>query len=209
ADWISDWYTKSDRLFRLPFHEPMSAFPNIIDVGLTGGSPNFPIDEIRTTWGITAPPEKTILLTFGGLGLQAIPYDNIKRFSDWQFITFDASAPELPNLIKIPNRQYRPVDFMPICGRVVSKPGYSTFAEATRLELPIITIPRNDFAEAALLLEGIRNYNHHQIITPADFFNGNWDFLDDLPQRPKQPQPIAKDGHETIAKAVINYFQFL
>ncbi|MGM3307657.1 glycosyl transferase [Anabaena sp. WFMT] len=207
ADWISDWYTKSDRLFRLPFHEPMSAFPNIIDVGLTGDSPHFSTNEIRTTWGITAPPEKTILLTFGGLGLQAIPYHNVSLFPDWQFITFDASAPELPNLIKIQNRQYRPVDFMPICGRVVSKPGYSTFAEATRLEIPIVTILRDDFAEAALLLAGIKNYNHHQILTPTEFFKGNWDFFHDSPQPPNQSQPIAKDGNETIAKAVLNYFQ--
>ncbi|MFM7369767.1 MAG: glycosyl transferase, partial [Sphaerospermopsis kisseleviana] len=129
-------------------------------------------DEIRTIWGITTPPEKNILLTFGGLGLQAIPYNNIEKFSDWQFITFDASAPNLPNLIKVQNRQYRPVDFMPICSRVVSKPGYSTFAEATLLGLPIITIPRHDFAEADLLLAGIKNYNHHQIITPTEFFDG-------------------------------------
>ncbi|WP_413172327.1 glycosyl transferase [Anabaena azotica] len=209
ADWISDWYTKSDRLFRLPFHENMSAFPNIIDVGLTGGSPHFSTEEIRTTWGITAPPEKTILLSFGGLGLQAIPYHNVSKFPDWQFITFDTSAPELPNLIKITNRQYRPVDFMPICGRVLSKPGYSTFAEATSLELPIITIPRDDFAEANLLLEGIKNYNHHQIITPPEFFQGNWDFLHDSPQPPQQQQPIAQNGNETIAKAVIDYFQSL
>ncbi|WP_353929653.1 glycosyl transferase [Okeanomitos corallinicola TIOX110] len=209
ADWISDWYTKSDRLFRLPFHAPMSAFPNIIDVGLTGGSPKFSAEEIRTTWGITAPQEKTILLTFGGLGLQAIPYENIRKFSDWQFITFDASAPDLPNLIKIKNRQYRPVDFMPICGKVMSKPGYSTFAEATLLGLPIITIPRDDFAEAALLLTGIQNYNHHQIIQPQDFFDGNWDFIDDLPQAPKQAQPMAKNGNETIAKAVIDYLQLM
>ncbi|MFM7372267.1 MAG: glycosyl transferase, partial [Sphaerospermopsis kisseleviana] len=36
---------------------------------------------------------------------------------------------------------------------------------------------------------------------------GTWDFLHDLPQPPKQPQPIAKNGNETIAKAVIDYFK--
>jgi hypothetical protein len=209
ADWISDWYTKSDRLFRLPFYENMAVFPNIIDVGLTGGYPHFPYEEIRTTWRITAPPEKTILLSFGGLGLQGVPYHNVSQFPGWQFITFDASAPELPNLVKITNRQYRPVDFMPICGRVISKPGYSTFAEATRLKLPIITIPRDNFAEANLLIEGIKNYNEHQIITPTELFQGNWDFLYDTPQPPQQLQPIAKDGNETIAKAVIDYLQSL
>ncbi|NET00208.1 MAG: glycosyl transferase [Sphaerospermopsis sp. SIO1G1] len=205
ADWISDWYTKSDCLFRLPFHAPMSAFSNIIDVGLTGGSPQFSIDEIRTNWGINTPQEKTILLTFGGFGIQAIPYENLRQFPDWQFITFDSSAPDLPNLIKIRDHLYRPVDFMPICGKVLSKPGYSTFAEATLLGLPIVTIPREGFAEASLLLTGIQNYNYHQIIQPQDFFDGNWDFLEHQPQAPQKSQTLAKDGNETIAKAVINF----
>jgi hypothetical protein len=207
ADWISDWYAKCDLLFRLPFHEPMSAFSKVIDIGLTGGSPRFPIDELRANWGINTPLEKTILLTFGGLSLQEIPYSNISKFPDWQFITFDSSAPDLSNLIKVTNRQYRPVDFMPICGRIISKPGYGTFSEATLLDLPVITIPRDDFAEAAFMLAGITNYNHHQIITLPEFFQGDWDFLRQSPQPPTQPHIIAKDGNQTIAKAVIDYLQ--
>ncbi|MFN9557012.1 MAG: glycosyl transferase [Dolichospermum sp.] len=206
ADWISNWYAKSNRLFRLPFHESMSAFPHITDVGLTGGFPRFSIDELRSNWGINTPPEKTILLTFGGYGVQQIPYTNISKFPDWQFITFDFLAPDLPNLIKVTNRQYRPVDFMPICGRIISKPGYGTFSEATLLDVPVVTIPRDDFAEAAFMLAGITNYNHHQIITGSEFFQGDWDFLYQLPQPPKQTQVINKDGNETIAKAVIDYF---
>jgi hypothetical protein len=204
ADWISECYSKCDRLFRLPFHEPMPAFKNITDVGLTGGSPRYPADELRSSWGITAPLDKTILLTFGGLGLQQIPYENLQHFSDWQFITFDKSAPDLANLIKINDSKYRPVDFMPLCGRIVSKPGYGTFAEATRLEIPMVTIPRDDFAESRFILEGIANYNHHQIVTPGEFFEGNWNFLHELPQPPKQTQPIAKDGNQAIAQAIIN-----
>lgn len=205
ADWISDWYGKSNRLFRLPFHEPMSAFTNIIDVGLTGGSPHFSPDELRSNWQINTTLEKTILLTFGGLGLQEIPYANISKFPDWQFITFDFIAPDLPNLIKVTNRQYRPVDFMPICGRIISKPGYGTFSEATLLEIPVVTIPRDDFAEAAYMLAGLADYNHHQILTAPEFFEGDWDFLYQLPQSPKQTQVINKNGNETIAKAVIDY----
>ncbi len=205
ADWISDCYSKCDRLFRLPFYEPMQAFNNITDVGLTGGSPRYSCEEVRSTWGITAPTEKTILLTFGGLGLQQIPYHNLKQFPDWQFIAFDKSAPDLPNLVPVTDHKYRPVDFMPICGRVVSKPGFSTFAEATRLQVPIVSVTRDEFAEAAFLLEGITNYNQHQILTPSEFFQGTWDFLSQPPNQPKQSQPIAKDGNETIAHAVLNY----
>ncbi|MDM9385710.1 glycosyl transferase [Chlorogloeopsis sp. ULAP01] len=206
ADWISDCYSKCDHLFRLPFHEPMEAFEYVTDVGLTGGSPRYCADEIRAMWSITAPLERTILLTFGGLGLQQIPYERLQKFSDWQFIAFDHSAPDLPNIVKISDHKFRPVDFMPICSRVVSKPGYSTFAEATRLDIPIVSVTRDEFAEAAFLLEGISTYNQHQILTPSEFFDGSWDFLLQPPQPPTSSKHIAKDGNEAIAHAVIKYF---
>lgn len=207
ADSISDQFSQCDRLFRLPFHEPMSAFPHIVDVGLTGGSPRYPIDELRSTYGITTPIAQTVLLTFGGLGLQQIPYDNLRGFPDWQFITFDRSAPDLPNLLKITEQKHRPVDFMPLCGRVVSKPGYGTFAEAVRVGVPIVSMTRDEFAEAAFLIAGITNHTFHQILSPAEFFQGNWEFLHQPPQPPQQSQPIAKDGNEAIARAVLSYFQ--
>lgn len=206
ADWIADCYSKCDRLFRLPFHEPMQAFPQITDVGLTGGCPRYFPEQIRATWGIVAPPAKTILLTFGGLGLQKIPYQQLKNFPQWQFITFDSFAPNLPNLIKISDRRYRPVDFMPVCGRVISKPGFSTFAEATRLDLPIVSVTRDDFAEADFLLQGISNYNYHQILTPQELLEGSWEFLLQSPHPPHSREPIAKDGNEAIASAVVEYF---
>lgn len=207
ADWISECYGMCDRLFRLPFHEPMSAFPNITDMGLTGGTPRYSSQELRDKFNLSAPPEKTALLTFGGLSLQGIPYHTLSQFPDWQFITFDEQAPDLPNLQKVSGKQYRPVEFMPLCGRVVSKPGFSTFAETIRIGSAIATITRDDFAETPLLLEGIQNYAYHQILTPTDFFQGNWEFLSHSPTPPKQSQSVAKDGTEAIAKAVINYYQ--
>jgi len=209
ADGIVDCYQKCDRLFRLPFHEPMSTFPTITDVGLTGGTPHYTEEQLRQTFNLPTPPERTVLLTFGGLGLQQVPYNNLERFPDWQFITFDQQVPNLPNLLQITDRQYRPVDFMPICGRIISKPGYSTFAEAVRLNLPIISITREDFAESFVLLEGIQNYAEHQILTPAEFFQGDWEFLHQPLQSPRQSQSLAKDGTEAIAQAVVSYFQNL
>lgn len=207
ADWISESYGLCDRLLRLPLHEPMSAFPNITDVGLTGGTPRYNLDELREKLGLTAPPEKTILLTFGGLGLQQIPYEGLSGFPDWQFISFDSKSPDLPNLLKLSGRDYRPVDLMPLCGRVVSKPGHSTFAEALRLGTPIVSLTRDDFIESFNLLEGIQNYSYHQILTPEEFFQGDWEFLRHPLHPPKQSQPVVKDGTEAIARAVASYFQ--
>lgn len=205
AEWISELYGKCDRLFRLPFHEEMSAFNKITDVGLTGGTPRYSSDYLRQKFDLSASVDKTVLLTFGGLGLDQIPYKGLSQFSGWNFITFDQQAPDLPNIIKITNHNYRPVDFMPLCGRVVSKPGYSTFAEALRVGTPIVSLTREGFAETPLLLEGIKNSAEHQILSVSDFFQGKWEFLHQTPQPPRQSGKIDKDGEETIAQNVLSY----
>ncbi len=212
ADWIAAYFGQCDRLFRLPLHEPMRAFPHITDVGFTGGTPRFDADTLHTALYPAdrpiAPIEKTVLLTFGGLGLDQIPYHNLQNFPDWQFFSFGAAGPDLPNLIKITDHRYRPVDLMPLCGRVLSKPGYSTFSEACRLGTPIVSITREDFAESPVLLQGIQSVVPHQILDPADFFQSDWDFLHQPltpPQASASGKPVAIDGNEAIAQAVINY----
>jgi hypothetical protein len=207
ADWIGECFSQCDRLFRLPLHEPMSAFGNITDVGLTGGTPKYSPEQLHQTFNLNPDAEQTVLLSFGGLGLQKIPYQNLQRFRDWQFITFDRQAPDLPNLAKIGDRRYRPVDFIPICDRVVSKPGFSTFAESMRLDVPIVSIDRQGFAESPLLLEGIRDRAYHRIVSRSDFFEGEWDFLHQPLQPPRQQQPLAKDGSEAIAGEIVNYYR--
>jgi len=206
ANQIAESYSVCDRLFRLPFHEPMSAFPNVVDVGLTGGSPRYSLADLHTQFDLWADPERTIMLTFGGLGLNQIPYENLQHFPDWQFLAFDRQAPVLPNLIPITDTLYRPVDLMPLCGRVISKPGYSTFAEACRVGTPVVSLMREEFAEAPFLLEGLRHSSPHQILTQEEFCNSNWEFLHQPLQSPLEYKPIATDGNEAIARAVIDFF---
>lgn len=208
--WIEDCFSQCDRLFRLPFHEAMAAFPVVEDVGLTGGSPGFGEAELRDRFAIATPPERTVLLTFGGLGLQQIPYQNLERFPDWTFISFDIQAPKLENLRIVDHPRYRPVDFMPLCDRLVSKPGYSTFAEACRQHRGILTLTRADFAEAQCLIDGIQSLVPHRILAPATFFEGDWEFLREPLQPPRSRETVAPisanphtDGNEAIAQAIL------
>ncbi|MEB3291925.1 MAG: glycosyl transferase [Synechococcales bacterium] len=207
ADWISEQFSQCDRLFRMPFHEPMSTFPNITDVGLTGSSPRCSREVIQEAFHLNGiPREKLTMITFGGLGLGKIPYENVQAFPDRTFICFDLKAPELPNLIRVDDRFYRPIDFMPVIGTLISKPGYSTFSEACRFEVGIISVRREGFAESPILLEGIQQYAHHQIISLEEFYSEDWSFLANPLQPPRQSTPLDKTGNQTIAEAVTQYF---
>lgn len=209
ADWIGELYSQCDRLFRVPLHESMDRFPQIEDVGLTGGDPKYPLTELRDKFNLDRSQQQTILLTFGGLSLDAIPYHNVSEFPDYLFITLDLNAPNLPNLVKITDRQLRPVDFMPLCDRIVSKPGYCTYAEALKLQVPIISLTRDGFAEAEIILNGLRDYGYHQVISPDTFFAKRWNFLQEPVQPPRIDRQLRGDGNLTIANSILTYLQKL
>ena len=207
SDWIGECWQGGDRTFRLPFAEPMQGLPNVTNVGLTGGTPKYSADYLRSLLKTDAPPEKTVLLTFGGLGLSSIPYHALKHFPDWQFVTFDRQAPNLPNLYSVSDHKMRPVDWMVVCDRIFSKPGYSTFAEACLLDKGVITITREGFAEAQILITGIQDYAHHRIIDAQDFFEGDWSFLTDDLRPPRKRERLDKNGQGEIATAAIHHLK--
>jgi len=191
VDWIQVLYGQSDRLLRLPFHAPMNAFPQIQDLGFTGGMPKYDPESLRKELGLSSD-RPTILLTFGGLSLESIPYQNLAEFPDWQFLTFDRHAPEVKNLKNLSFKKLRPVDVMPLSDRLLTKPGYSTLSEACRLDLPTICLTRQGFKEAEYLLQGLENYSHHLIISPEDFYSSNWQFLE---QQTNPPKLRAEEEH--------------
>ncbi|MDX2255849.1 MAG: glycosyl transferase [Pseudanabaenaceae cyanobacterium bins.39] len=208
ADQIAESYSHCDRLFRLPFSEAMHSFPLVQDVGLTGASPHYESAYLREKFALDHD-RPTVLLTFGGLSLQSIPYHNLAKFPDWQFITFDRQAPDLPNLIQV-NREasdcFRPVDLMVVCDRLITKPGYGTLAEALKVGIPVICLTRDGFLEAEILIDGVKNYTHHQIISPEEFYQSDWDFLN-LPLHPPQlEQKLDVNGNSTINQAICDYF---
>ncbi|MEN9247123.1 MAG: hypothetical protein Q6L19_03090 [Gloeomargarita sp. GMQP_bins_69] len=205
AEQYAQGYRYCDHLFRVPFCEAMASFPRLTDVGLTGQWPRFAPEVVRETLDIPTPPERTVLLAFGGFGLRHVPYEALSRFADWCFLTFDPQAPPLPNLRPCHQTPYRPVDVMPLCGQVVTKPGYSTYSEAYRLGLPIYSLERQGFAEADLLLQGLQKYCHHRIISLADFHAHPWEFLTLDPCPPQTDDRLATDGNQTIAQALLQY----
>jgi hypothetical protein len=206
ADRLSETYSHCDQLFRLPFAESMSAFPHVQDVGLTGARPKYEPEYIRHKFNL-ASDRPTALLTFGGLSLQSIPYQNLANYSDWQFITFDRNAPDLPNLTKANCDRLRPVDLMVVCDRMITKPGYGTLAEALRVGLPVVCLTREGFLEAETLIAGVKNYSEHLIISPQEFYEGDWSFLNSPFQAPDLADANQLDmhGEATITQAILTH----
>lgn len=205
--WVQSGFANCDHLFRVPFHEAMPAFKQIEDVGLTGALPRYSEDSLREKYSIGTERDRIIMLTFGGYGIAQLPYENVMKFSDWQFITFDAEAPDYPNLLKLDGKNIRPVDVMPLCGRIIGKPGYGTFAESLLQDKPIISLPRAGFAEAQYLVEGLKQYGTHHFLEPGEFETSQWEFLHQPMSPPASEAKLPKTGNHSIVEAIATYFE--
>ena len=202
VDWYRELYGQCDRLFRLPFHPRMDAFPHIEDVGLTGGTPSGSAEQVRDQLQLDGD-RPTVLLTFGGMGIRNIPYDRLRAFPEWQFISLDRNAPDdLANLTQLDGELWRPVDVMPACDRVVVKPGYGTFSEAMRVGVPISSMTRTGFAEAELLLSGLQKMSPHQVLSMSQIFEEPWTWLKDEMTVAQQPEGLDLSGNEAIVSAL-------
>ncbi|MBC7882436.1 MAG: glycosyl transferase, partial [Anaerolineae bacterium] len=193
--WSRHFYGQYSGVFRLPFAEAMSSFSSVIETSLVVNQPRFDREQMRERLNIS-PDQKMALMTFGGLGLGGFPTERVREHPEWLFVTTDASAPDLVNLLKVPSGQWRMIELLTAADLALIKPGYSTVAECCALGIPTVCLTRPGFAEAELLIEGIRQSLPHQILNGAEFFFEPWSFLENLGDFGK---PISATGAYEVA----------
>ncbi len=203
AERMADMYSLCDSLFRLPFHTAMSAFPRQVDTGCTGRPTRLAPERVREELGLDERP--LVLLAFGGLGLDQAPFDPVSKLTGFQFVTFVDTAPDLPNLRVVRGGSLQPRDLLPLTDRLISKPGYAMFCEVLQNPVPFYCLEREGWAETPLLLEALRTYFTHRVVTPGEFFEGNWEFLLEAAVPPLAPPPPL-NGNDEILTRLTGFF---
>ncbi len=197
--WVESCHRQYSGLFRLPFNEPMADFKNIEPISLVASEARFDRAYVRRSLKID-PERPTALMTFGGLGLGGFPAERVREQTDWQFIVTASDAPDLPNITKVVPGAWRLIELLTAADLAIIKPGYSTVAECCALGIPVACLTRPGFAEAELLIEGIKAHLSHRILSPEALFKQPWDFLDgSLTRR----EGVVADGALAIAERIL------
>jgi len=193
-------YRRGDALIRCPFAMAMDWGVPITTVGLTPGRPRCSPDQLRQRLQLKSPPQQTVLVGFGGLGL------SLERglFDRWPHHHFLVSDPQLvdahPNVSLIPP-DLRPLELMPLCGRILTKPGYSTFCEALSLGLGVHLVRREGFAEAPVLERALELHGWHRLLSRQQLEQGDWQL--DQPLLAPQAGPLPDDGDHQAAERLL------
>ena len=198
-------YQQGELLLRCPFSLPMHWGLDEQQLGLTVSAlRELPVPLHQHLEQIQQP---LVLVGFGGLGVAIAP----ALFRLWPNHHFLMPAPVAPhlranfeceaNVTFLPD-SVRPFDVMPFCERHLGKPGYSTFCEALSQDLGMHVVERDGFAEASVLMDGLRLFGQHKILSRHALNQGEWELDQQLVDAIR---PIAsKQGAEDAAKALVS-----
>ena len=199
ADQALAAYRRGQVLIQCPLALPMPWGLPITPVGLTAGRPRHRPDALRQRLSLSLPRERTVMVAFGGLGLSVEPR-LLARWPGHQFLVSDpALAAGASNAVLIP-ADLRPLELLPLCGRVITKPGYSTFCEALSLGTGIHLVQRQGFAEAPVLEAYLQRHGWHRLLSRLQLESGDWQL--DQPLLAPSLGPLPQSGEVSAAQAL-------
>ena len=190
-------YRRGDRLIACPLAMPFDWNLPTARVGLTAGRPRHDPEQLRKRLDLPAERGRCVLISFGGLGL-ASPRHLFGRWPDQMFIGTEPTLAELANGRCLPP-DLRPLDLMPLCDRLITKPGYSSFCEAISQGLSLHVVHRDGFAEAAVLEAALQRSGRHRLLSQAQWHSGDWE----LDRRPEEPSGPLLDDQGALAAATL------
>jgi hypothetical protein len=194
-------YRRGQRLIRCPFSLAMDWGLPQTEVGLTAAAPR--LDAKQLGRQLDLPPERRrcVLVSFGGMGFPLGP-ELFGLWPDWCFISSDPASAAAVNGRLLPPG-VRPLEVMPLCGRLISKAGYSSFCEALSHGMGIHLVERHGFAEAAVMERELQRHGPHRLLSQAQLLAGDWEL--DQPLLPARGPALATDGAERAAAAIVAF----
>ena len=183
-------YSCADLMIRPSPGVPMPAFRHLVDVGPI--AQHHPSDKgrLREATG-ASPDEPIVLIGFGGVELDSLPYDRLEQLVPYRFVV-SGSVPDQYKRLR--SMSSLPLPFRSLIASVdvlVTKPGYSTIVEAVALAQPVVFVRRYDFVDEEALVNYVTRYGRAIELPEADFRSGQWKAALDAAQTMPHPAETA------------------
>lgn len=197
-------YSQTNLLLRLPFAEPMAAFPHRIDIPVVA-TPGQPCrQQIATLTG--APLDRQwVLLSFSTLDWNDAALDRICQLDDYAFFTMHPLAWSRSNIFPVHRTDVPFNDLIASVDLVCTKPGFGVLSDCVVNDVPIVYVDRQDFREYPVLEQAIHRYLRHAHIPASDLYAGHLGpALEHVQQAPAPPGRVATGGADQAANILLS-----
>ena len=202
-DEMRQWYAKATLALTLPYPCNMDVFKQREPIPWVARFSGLQKNEARKKFSL--PRSATVvMLSFGGLGLPRLPWDELKRMPDYVFVTTADESKVDGNIVILPDAQRHYEDFVRAVDVIVTKPGYGIVADAIAHQTPMLYTDRGEFPEYHKLVEALNDCAIAEFISQTELLSGNLEpylrrLLDKTPNWPA----VELNGAQVAAEKVI------
>jgi hypothetical protein len=204
---IRQAYAQADLALRITPAPKLESFRRVIDIGPIAEPALSAREQLAEHLGL-APGEHTVLVGFGGIPLDSLPFDRLESLTGYRLL-FDGSIP--PHSRRFVSTSSLPFSFKTLMASVdiiMTKPGYGTLVEAVALRTPMVYVRRYNFADEQPLVDYLHRYGRGVELSMDDFVKGQWaaalQKVGDLPAPTATPSP---SGAEEAAVHLARYLR--
>jgi hypothetical protein len=196
---IERFYRNATLALTLPYPCGMDVFPRQETIPWIARTSSLTKPEARKAFQL--PLSATVvLLSFGGLGLQRLPWSHLEQLGDFFFVTTGETKQEISNVRCLPEAQRNYVDLVRAVDVVVTKPGYGIVADVISHKVRTLYTDRGEFAEYQHLVQALDDCATAEFIPQGQLLSGNLaPYLNRLLSRKPNWPGVRLDGAEVAA----------
>jgi len=200
---IEGCYHKAGLALTLPYPCDMNVFPRRESIPWVARVSALTKAQARAKFRL--PEHATIvLLSFGGLGLERLPWDKIRRLRAYFFVATGKADISEDNLLLLPDEQRQYEDLVRAVDVIVTKPGYGIVADAIAHRLPMLYTDRGEFPEYPRLVEALGDCATADFIPQSELLAGNLaPYLQTLLDKPPNWPAVPLNGAQVAAEKIL------
>ncbi len=170
---IRQAYVQADLALRITPAPKMELFRQQIAISPIAEPASSAREQLATFLALS-PGERTVLVGFGGIPLDSLPFDKLESLTGYRFL-FDGPIP--PHSRRFVSASSLPFSFRTLMASVdviMTKPGYGTLVEAVAFQTPLVYVRRYNFADEQSLVDYLHRYGKGVELSMNDFVQGQW-----------------------------------
>jgi len=196
-------YGQVDLLFRLPFSEPMAAFPHQLDIPLVSTPGKNRRAEMARVLGFDMN-KRWVLLSFSTLDWDEAALNRVQEIDDCIFLTVLPLGWPGKNLVAVDRHQFSFSDVIATADVVVSKPGYGILSDCVVNNKPLVYAERTDFREYPVLEAALKQHLRYRHIPSEELYRGNLGpYIEEVFKAPPAIAPLSAGGAAIAAREIL------
>ena len=200
---MESFYRKATLAMTLPYACDLSIFPARKAIPWITRTSSLSQRQARPSFAL--PESATIvLLTFGGLGLERLPWKRLQRLRDYYFVGTDKKRQCEGNVSVLPEMQPQYCDLVRAADVIIAKPGYGIVADIIAHKVPVLYVERDDFPESPYLIQALNDLATAEFLPVHNLLSGNIEpQLAGLLSRDRYWPAVALNGARIAAEKII------